>query len=57
MKLLQTQPISRDPDDGVRAEYECQACLAVAVYAQDAYDTPEHITCFMCGWNEEKDES
>ena len=52
MELLRANPISYDPDDGVNAVYECQACLHITNHVADAYATPDHIRCSSCGYYE-----
>lgn len=52
MNLLRARPISRDPDDGLNAVYECQACLHIAQLVTDAYATPDHVRCPVCGYYE-----
>ena len=52
MHLLRARPISNDPDDGVNAVYECQACLHITNHVADAYATPNHIRCGSCGYYE-----
>ena len=52
MDLLRARPISNDPDDGVNAVYECQACLHITNHVTDAYATPNHIRCGLCGYYE-----
>lgn len=56
MELLRSRPVSRDEDDGEHATYECQACLHEATFS-GVYNPSTYITCPMCGWDEEKDES
>ena len=56
MELLRAKPISRDPDDGMSAVYECQRCLTTADRIVDPYATPDHIRCGMCGYYEGDDE-
>lgn len=53
MNFLRSRPISRDPDDGVKAAYECEACLHVTIATVDAYDVPDSIVCTMCGNHED----
>lgn len=48
MILLKVKPLTRDPDDGVAATYECGACLTTSVQRKDAYATPEYVRCPLC---------
>ena len=52
MDLLRARPISRDPDDGMSAVYECQRCITTAHRTVDPYATPDHIRCSSCGYYE-----
>ena len=52
MELLRAKPISRDPDDGMSAVYECERCLNVYHYTVDAYAIPDHVRCPCCGYYE-----
>ncbi|SMX76475.1 hypothetical protein [Brevibacterium antiquum] len=56
MTLLDSRPVTRDPDDGMRCTYECQACLHVYAGIFDGWHTDDHIPCTRCG-HDEQDES
>lgn len=57
MNLLTSRPISRDPDDGVRAVYECQNCYETYEGIFDPYDLHDEIPCTRGCPDEEEDES
>ena len=52
MDLLRARPVSREPDDGMSAVYECQACLSTAYRMVDAFNIPDHVRCSVCGYYE-----
>ena len=56
MELLRAKPISRDPDDGMSAVYECERCLTTVDRIVDPYATPDHIRCSSCGYYEGDDD-
>ena len=45
MDRIGARAISRDPDDGVRAMYECQTCYRGYVGNFDPWHLPDTIPC------------
>lgn len=45
MDRIGARAISRDPDDGVRAMYECQSCYRGYVGIFDPWHLPDTVPC------------
>ena len=56
MNLLRSRPVTHDPDDGMRATYECQFCLLTYEGIFDPYDVPDEIPCVRGCWGDEDEE-
>ncbi|WP_432789278.1 hypothetical protein QYM46_13140 [Brevibacterium sp. K11IcPPYGO002] len=56
MDLLRARAISRDPDDGVQAVYECQSCYRTYEGNFDPWHLADTIPCTYGCPEEEDDE-
>ena len=51
-ELFNTDPVSRNPKDGVTAYYHCNLCDTTTKQQRSQYAIPDTIRCVRCAMNE-----